>query len=363
MFWLRDYFQYLIVFFPFLIALYLVGKLILFCFQKFLSLSSWSPYEDLFASLLIGCFAVVTAFSILITHGKTINLQFLLVAAALVWRLRKESKESTGFSFLPRLRWKQGLELLGYAWLIYTFFTLGVIRNSDWSTFLLFRQTDDWGCFSVIMQTMLITGQEYVYDVYNLLDPTYGGMVPFHYMEMWISGLLKFVYPASLPMYLIGTVVYPFYTFLALIGTWAFLECWIHPPRWFHRLMVLLCFYGTGWFFLNLIRQDGLLELFTSNLTINFLLLKPRWGMNYSCFLAFLLLWVKQRELLGFITLLTLPISSFDSLPVVICGALLYAFLSLRKQQNLSGSLLATGLVFGLFLLITFQIGRASCRE
>jgi len=303
MYWLTLYFQYSIVFFSLILAFYFAGRLLLFTVRRFLNLAAWSLYEDIFGSLLLGCISIVTVFSLSVTHGKTVNVLFLFVGLSLLLVLGKKRQEPTAFTFLPKLKLRQGLELCLYAWGIYTLFALGVIKNSDWSTFLLFRQTDDWGFFSAVMHSLLLTGQENTYDVYNLLDSDYWGMVPYHYTEMWIAGLLRLLRPASLPIYLIGTVVYPFYLLLASVGSWAFLECWIRPSRWFHRGMVFLCFFGTGWFFLNLIRQEGLLELFTSNLTINFLLLKPRWALNYACFLSFLLLWAKQREELGILSL------------------------------------------------------------
>ncbi|HJZ11741.1 MAG TPA: hypothetical protein VJ521_06305, partial [Acidobacteriota bacterium] len=85
----------------------------------------------------------------------------------------------------------------------------------------------------------------------------------------------------------------------------------------------------------------------TSNLTIHYLLLKPRLSLSFACFMSALLLWAKQRETLGLVTLLTLPVVSFDSIAVVVGGFVLYGILRFRKQRP---TILRAAILYGIFL-------------
>lgn len=252
-------------------------------------------------------------------------------------------------------------ELLIYGTVIYSLFALEIIRRSDWSSVLQPAHLVDWGLYSVDVR-MLLTGQENTYNVHNFLDAAYHGMTPYHYFELWIGGVWSKIVPHVLPMHVFSLVVYPILCLLALIAGWMWLEE-VGSSSPFRRVLVFLCLFTAGWFFLSsrFIHGSGFLQLLILSFDdLNaFLVDVPKRAVVFSFLIAAILLIKNSKIKPGLIMLLALPVFSIDSIAAVFGGTFLYLLYAVRRKAISFSDGIFVYAVYAIFTVLFFLIYKA----
>lgn len=330
--WLETYLLYFFILLLLIAGLYIIGKSLMAVVSHVFYFNIKNAYEELFASLFIGMSVCVTLFSVIYTRIHSVNILFVFIAVCMWWAMKKEYvpiglTEKKKFSLLPNLSLSQVLELFLYAIAIYTFLAFAIISDENFSRILNKPNFIDIALYSVNVETMLMTGQENSYNVHNLLETDYWGMTTYHFFDLWIACLIKWIYSNLEAGYLLGIVVYSLCTIVALTGTWAVLNCF-NASQWYLRLLSLLCFFTAGWFFasplfINILGPESPVASSIRGLN-RFLFFLPKRFVPFLSFLPFILFYFRNKELMAFISLLIVPLVSVECAPAVFGGVLLF---------------------------------------
>ena len=353
--WTQAYIQYALIYFLSIVFLYLIGRFA--CFMVGYSFSFRKSFTDIFICLFVGILLIAVLFSFFATRFKTVHILYFLVVPILLQALRggsrvKESLTATKPVFL---------ELFLYALVLYGFFAAGILRRADWSSFIRIPHMIDWGLYSIDMLALVQTGEENSYHVLSMMSQDYRGLTPYHYPILWLGGLLSSLLPKFSAFYLFSMVVYPLTGFLALVGSWAFIEH-LAPIRWYHRLLALVCFFTSGVpldvfakFFLT--TQGEFLSTTFKDLDI-FLFLSPKRFLAHSAFLISCLLLLKRMPYAALLSLLLLPLVSIDTLPAVFGAVSIFGIVAYRNKFMSPGEIRRLALfyfLFGILLVLLYQ--------
>lgn len=147
-----------------------------------------SEVTFLFLSIFWGSIVLVSAVSLFITRGETINLLFIIVISVLTWFMRSDGQliKQTQLDQIKLL--KSALILFGY---YVIFFGLNWLRVTDGgSSFYFGSPLQDVNFYSDCADGLLRYGQENYFGSQNLFSD-YHGTTMYHYFDLWIVAILS----------------------------------------------------------------------------------------------------------------------------------------------------------------------------
>ncbi|MCI0606068.1 hypothetical protein L0156_24025, partial [bacterium] len=366
MVWIQTYFQYCSLYLLSILTFYFIGRFLRFI-AAYQNLRT-TTFTQLFINLFVGTVFVAIIVSLYFARLKTVHLLYGLVVPAFLLALRRKNEMENDHPAEEFMVIGRRLpELLLYALVLYTIFAFGIIRRQDWSSLLSVPHLVDWGLYSVDMQTLVETGQENSYHVHTILSQDYHGLTPYHYVTLWLGGFLFSLFPGLTPFYLLTLIIYPLLGFLALTGSWAFVEQLKTKFHWYHRLLPLVCVFTSGVLFLPVLASHQSYQsqfLTTTMRDLNgFLFYMPKRFISYSAFLIFSLLFLRKKYFAGMVSLLIVPLVSIDVAPAVFGGVLIYGIINYRKKFLPVAEMHRLWLLYAVFAILLFLLYKAFGNE
>ncbi len=163
-------------------ALYLSGHVI-FWITKLKSPSEL--HLSFFIKLVTGIVACFVIYSMLITNLVTVNLSFIIIAAASWYLLKKENLFDEKRNFFPGKINQSGLLVIFEILVIGTWWYIWIDHYYWHIPYNLPHK--DIIYWASIAEFFNITHQENWFTSINLFDPNLKGTSPYHYFEIWIA--------------------------------------------------------------------------------------------------------------------------------------------------------------------------------
>lgn len=177
-------------------------------------LKTGSRVIDSFANISVSTLVSITLYSIVTTNGITISWGYLiLIAVNMIYRNAKEEVANSGV--IKKTDYDTSKQIyIEISLVASAIFMLKAFSISDYSGhFFLFPSDPDRALFADITNFIKNTGVES--QNINYIDPSASGRTPYHYFELWLTGLISFLYSTNtlqtdhlLVSPLIGTVIY-----------------------------------------------------------------------------------------------------------------------------------------------------------
>lgn len=167
----------------YLLATYCVGRIIRsLTFKVKESISAYS----IMCNMLLGWAILVTGYSIVMTHGKTVNVLFLvLFGLYLIFRKRAFKEETSVVEINPHRSewWKY---ILFTCIIAFALFLFQVDKIMDWETGMFQELYGDF-CYNIKLTQFLNLGFENRFLGYNFFKEI--APMPYHYFEMWTTAM------------------------------------------------------------------------------------------------------------------------------------------------------------------------------
>lgn len=333
-----------------------ISKILLF-FAVTIALLLWqvkkgqqATFGQLFFLLLGMIVVLTTGYAVLATRLLTVQLIYVLIlglGAKKLWKEWKENQKSS--TSRPILLIGSVVAILhSFLWAF-----MGRVRAGDFP-FVIPVGTDRAGndihFYSFISHYLPISHQENYFHVYNVLDPNFHGVKPYHYLELWLSSFFTEVI-GGMTVLNLTLVVYPLLYALAFIGFLAMWERFVQV-KWYHILITIAFFYTAGTF--NEWYKD--LKLHDFSLPIH------SWRYKMSVYYVFIiggiLALLQGKHLTSLIVLLCLPVATVVATPVMCATIMIWILLPTKIQGlNWGSRWLIIGLMalMGSFLLIFYS--------
>lgn len=167
----------------YLSVIYFVGKMIRkFIFKVNESVSAYS----ILCNALTGWATLVTAYSCVMTHGKTVNVLFLVLLGLYLVFAKKSFKEEVFQKKIEPCRsecWKYILFVCTVAFALFLFQSDKIV---DWKTGMFYELFGDF-CYNIKLTQFLNLGFENRFLGYNFFKEI--AHMPYHYFEMWTTAM------------------------------------------------------------------------------------------------------------------------------------------------------------------------------
>ncbi|MEM7375176.1 MAG: hypothetical protein AAF587_41665 [Bacteroidota bacterium] len=300
--------------------------------------------------LTLGLLVVMTTgYAILHTRLLTVQLVYVVILALSARKLVREWQETQEAS-THRWTFLLGSLLAILHSFIWAFW--GRIRSGEFPFVIpagTERAGNDIHFYAFISHFLPETHQENYFHIYNILDPGFHGVKPYHYLELWLSAIISDLL-GGLTVLNLSLVAYPLFYALIFIGLLAIWERFVQV-KWYHILLTIAFFYAAGTF--NEWYKD--LKLHDFSLPIH------SWRYKISVYYVFLLgsilALIQKKYLSSLVVLLCLPIATVVAAPVIFAFIPLWLLLpqkihglNWRKRAFILGLL---GLI-GLWLLVFY---------
>ena len=154
-----------------------------------------------FYNLTTGFLLLIGLFAVFFTRGKTINCVTILILS-LVMFLKPKFHIKKDISLKPLVPF---LYIVPMVFSMYAIYIYGENVHSDVKY------------YSKIVFSLWATGQENFYHFYNLESRSFNGMVPYHYLEMWLAAIFNSVTQTP-AIYALKNFAYPFLISLVSFG-------------------------------------------------------------------------------------------------------------------------------------------------
>lgn len=275
---------------------YIVGKAmrsIIFRIKEPLSAFS------ILSNVLIGWVTLVTFYSVIMTHGKTVNLLFfVLFTLYLLFRKKNYFNESqVPIIIYNTIWWKYILLVSIFAFGIFLF---QVDKIMNWETGMFQELYGDF-CYNIKLTQFLNLGFENRYLTCNFVRDI--APMPYHYFEMWTTAMIY------KPLGLVAGVCHMVTT--PVICTSMMMLCLVSIWERNKRLnwLGIICILGS-FFLMDII---PLLEKIHPRLTVHctYLLGQPRAMPSIIGILFFFVLYFYDKKREAFYALLAIPILTF----------------------------------------------------
>jgi hypothetical protein len=288
----------------------------------------------------------VLLYSLIVTEGKTIQLEFIIIGTGILYLLKKEklflNKKRNLKSFFQINKNKSLLLLfetiiVSTAWFLWQEHFCGI-------QYVLPAQ--DVTFFSKVAEYLNLSGNENVFTTYNLLDSKYNGTSPYHYFEIWLTAGFSRVFSIlSLIAYL--KLMIPVFLTIISIGIIAIFK-FFFKSNYFNLLLPLLLFSQAIY----------LSEFLTSIATFSLHAFDgPKLLPIYLFITAFFVFYNVNRTL-SFIILLIIPLVSISTTAGIYSSLTLFALYNWFFKKNIitkTDSLLLLVLIGTLFVFtLTF---------
>lgn len=200
------------------------------------NVQSAQPARKAFFNTVFGLLMVIDLYSCICTGFRTVNVFSLAVLAYI-------AKGNQAFFKVKNLEFKALLPLL------YIFPVLFILYNMYT---LQISVEDDTKYYSKIAFALKENGNENFYHFYNGYDPKFNGVVPYHYIELWITSFFKST-TGTLMIFSLKHFTYPFlislfiYGFLGTVQRYRLLFFAVTLALTLFPLSTHLNFIDTGW--------------------------------------------------------------------------------------------------------------------
>jgi len=316
------YLFYLVISFVFV---YLSGHLILWVSNLRIS----KDYARLFAKLVLGLFALVTVYSIVKTTFVTINTALLLLAVlyGVVLRKKVQFYRIAGWDSFVSLK----DDFVGFRDSL-----LVLIVLFAWGYFKVYSSVNDypivinWDSITDIMRAMYLN-----YSGVETGDMNYiqipNGVQPYHYFESWCVAFFGFLFRENYWLTQ-QMIVFPLVLTMIVVGFWAIMENFILSNS--HKVFALLILFISGFYFSDL----GDITFFKWTVAFANNVFDEPWmnrlSIVYLVILSSILFLINKQQLLGVLTLLSLPILTITLAPTILTVSFLIIFIGLWKRST-----------------------------
>jgi hypothetical protein len=325
---------------------YVIGHSVLFVFNI---KQASNAHINLFSKLAIGVILFVFLYSVIVTKGKTIYLEFIIIGTGMLYLLKKENlflNKKQDIKLFFQIDKKQGLRLLletiivAAGWFLWQQL---FCRNIPYAV-----PGQDVAYYSKVAEYLNMTGNENAFTTYNLFDSKYNATSPYHYFEIWLTaGLSRAFSTLSIIAYI--KLMVPVFLTIISIGIIAIFKIFF-KSNYFNLLLPLLLFSQAIYisqFLTNI-------ETFVLNPFNN-----PKLLPIYLFITAFFVFYNANR-ILSFIILLIIPLTFVSTAAGIYSSLTLFALYNLLFKKSLitkAGSfliLVLTGVLFTFFLSFYF---------
>src|SRR6185436_659757 len=337
-----------------LLFFYTLGHFLFFLFRNYFSIKG--SYLNCFTKIFLGLISFVTAYSIIRSHFKTVNLCLLVIFAMLFYEIKKR------FDVIPasapsekKLMWKNIFEFLVVAFLLCGWESVFLLTNNNFPYVIPhFDHTD----YSTISQFLNLTGEENAFRESNFYDEAFTGLIPYHYFELWLNAAIAkcfgLLYSTSLLL-----ITYPLFYFLFYLGVNAIWEEFGTISFYKKILSFLFLFFGAFCFpffeklpfinqyFYGLVIKSYPVEFLAKKMICIYIFIIP----------AFLCM-VRKYFSTGFLFILCIPVVFAATAPGILAGSfiflLLVYFLKLISPREIKKTFLYL-FVFSVFFFLLYK--------
>ena len=309
--------QYSIVLISFFLF-YVLGKIII----GFFDTESLNSYFRLFLSSLIGAVSTILIYSILKTNFRTINILLIPIYLYFIYYFKSYMK-------FEKIKLRQVLFDIKILFLVGSFsYFYQLLFVLDWSTFEFKGLSGDYHMYASFIENLKSSGFEnYKFEVNHYFPELAKGNMPYHYPELWLTSFISnFFHVSTVNTYIL--VINPFLTTLYFLGIFSII---------FDKLIKINFYFKIALAF-SLMYITSVFIPFSLGSLFNFYPYNPDgsiMGMESQKLIfvyIFLLLGfyflLNKKEILGYFTLLILPIFNVSFLPGIYGGLILYQILN-----------------------------------
>lgn len=322
---LRILYYYFVVFII-IVLLYLVGAIVLYPFDKD---SFRKSISKIFINLLLGLTLSITAYSIILTGFKTVNLFFVLLYLILFIHRKNVTYLHGLTNEYSELSWVKLILLFSLVILIYyLFFLLTIINVFDWT---LSGQTIDVdSSFYSKLSQYLSLGYENLYFARNFSENL--GVQPYHYFEIWLTSMVSSFF--NIPSLVSYSVITPgILSIIFFIGILALRTIKVKLSLPFIIFVFVLSFVSFNYARLILKIFPGYSNYFF-DLRFVGLTNKTSFIPTSIFFIAFLFFQQRKESFLALICLLGISIISINVAPAILGGVVLLIIFSLIFRKS-----------------------------
>jgi hypothetical protein len=331
--------------------IYLTGRL-------FLSVFNYrSDNLNLFHALIAGLLFWVLVPSLIITKGLTIHLFFIPLIFLFFLAIKKEIQLKY-FDW----KWKQVLldvsKILIFLIPIYLF---AVIQFYDFkSEFIYADLHHDFHAYAKHSQFLILTGNENYYrEVNYFFNEKMSGLTPYHYFELWLNGIISWVFNISNLKGII-LVTFPLLQTIASIGIYELIKkhIQIQQINFFFVLTFLFALVFIQPIYFWFYDHFELLKFNEGMVNTSVFSFGRKYGGIFIFSILSLDFFIDGKQKIGIVSLASLSILSIGILPGITFGipfACLVLFLWDKKNvEFLKWSLVP--LVLGIVILLFYKI-------
>jgi hypothetical protein len=211
---MEEFFKYFTILLFSIVAANIFGYLIRLLFRRKVLKPTFLLFD--FYNILPGIFLPTASFAIYASKGKTVLLIALLASIVIYFLINKVRNLNSPFNNDLSRKHKIldfGIDLL----ILAIIFLINLYSNLDSQNKTLFPSDGDVTVYSQISQFITLTGYENTFTTLNLIDSQYNGMTLYHYFDLWLNGLITFLFRENNFSTLI-LITYPFLQFICYQG-------------------------------------------------------------------------------------------------------------------------------------------------
>jgi hypothetical protein len=346
--------KYILSAFLFLMLTYITGDVIV---NPFSEQGKTRPFfTRLFVRLLAGLIMFAVTYAVICSSFKTINTGFLILFFLyLYFHYRKHGKINfKADRFTSLADWKKVslfLFVSGVFFVSWEFpgFVKGGIFNYS------FVDLKDFVYYADVSHYIKVSGQENLYASANIMSADYSGTTPYHYFELWLNNLAATVFVSN-PLSALLLIIFPVFFITLYAGILAIVE--IYKPVTSSMLLLGFLLLFCSGLFLSVYEHNNFLKQSMAYAAIPLIYFR-KLSIYMIFFIAALLSLHYKKPLLFFLSLLSLPLTSSDTMfGIAGCSAsliLFNSFLKIYPKEDRNKIILlvaSTFLFIGLFYLI-----------
>ncbi|WP_448519211.1 hypothetical protein [Rhodoflexus sp.] len=162
-------------------------------------------------SSIIGILIIVSAVAVWRTDFQSVFLLIIPLVILLIYSLK--DKKSNGISFFTKKS-----DYLFLLFIVLLLFTLRIIAFSQTKVdFLADNYSSDNLFYGRIAEFLMLSGVENTDNVYAIFEEEYKGIAPYHYLELWLSGIVARVSGLN-TFYVYSLVIHTYFLFLLALA-------------------------------------------------------------------------------------------------------------------------------------------------
>jgi hypothetical protein len=346
--------KYFLSAFLFLLLSYIAGDVVVNPFSERFKATPF--FTRLFVRLIAGLTTFAVLYAVVCTSFKTINTGFLLLFFLYLFcHYREHGKINfKGERFTSVRDWKRIVLFLFASCVVFVTWEMpGFVKAGSFHYSL--GKLKDFVYYADVSHYIKVTGEENFYASANIMSTDYSGATPYHYFELWLNDLAARCFVSN-PLSTLLLVIFPVFFVTLYAGIMAIMEIYKTVTASMMVLAFLLMF-CSGVFLSAYYHHSFLYQSFAYAAIPLFYFRKLSIYMIF--FVAALLALHYKKPLLFFFSLLSLPLTSSDTMFGIAgcCGSLIlfnFFFKIYPKQDGNKIKLLvgSTFLFIGLFYLM-----------